>query len=589
MIDVRLAFGDLEKGVEDRLDEWTRDDAVSRLWARDTSLWSPDPETPELADRLGWIGLPEAAEAALPALASLAGAVAPWMTDLVLLGMGGSSLAPEVVAKAIGGAGLPLTVVDTTHPRTIRDMEWIHPANTLFVVASKSGTTVETLSLFQHFWSRVREISESPGDHFIAITDPDTPLATLGEQRDFLAVVEAPPDVGGRFSALSPFGLVPAVLMGVELSPLVESALEIADACRDTPRDNPAFRLAAALAEATLGGRDKATFVTSNPFEALPDWLEQLIAESTGKEGRGIVPIAHEPEREPSEYGDDRLFVGVVAPPESVAEAEQWGEVDDSLRRLDALEGAGHPVVRVEVDALDDLLGLFFVWEIAIAMVGAAMDVNPFDQPDVELAKRLAKQAMTRPAPEVDVDPTEAPNPDPTGADRDETDGGELDLAWDVPYYGHAGSGTGAPDPDTLTTVVGDFLALVSPGDYIAIHAYLPGGDSEELEALADLRGALSEATGVATTLGYGPRFLHSTGQLHKGGPPGGVFLQLVDDAGVHAPVPGTDYTFHQLIRAQARGDVEALESLERRVLRVRVSPAVEGIRRLIRLVEHVS
>jgi transaldolase/glucose-6-phosphate isomerase len=502
------------------------------------------------------------------------------MTDLVLLGMGGSSLAPEVMARALGGAGLPLTVVDSTHPQTVLDMGWLFPANTLFVVASKSGSTLETMSLFHHFWSRVRDVTDSPGEHFIAITDPGSSLAELARERGFLAVVESPPDVGGRFSALSPFGLVPAVLMDIGLEPLIASAVEAADACRAEPRDNPGLRLGAALAELARAGRDKVTFVTSNAYEAVPDWLEQLIAESTGKDGKGIIPIAHEPEFEPDDYGDDRLFVGVVAPAEAIEEAEQWGEPDDSLRRLDALEASGHPVVRVEVDAIEDLLSLFFVWEVAVAMAGAALGIHPFNQPDVQLAKALAQRAMSG-----DSTP---PQGGGTGSDDAEGDaeGTDLDLAWDVAYYGHAGSGPGGVNVDELTREMSAFLEAIGPGDYVAIQAYLPGGDPEELEALGALRETITRTTGAATTLGYGPRFLHSTGQLHKGGPDSAVFLQLVDDAAAHVPVPGTDYTFHQLIRAQARGDLEAMEQRGRRGLRVRVGPAAEGIRRLIQLIE---
>ncbi|MFV1987329.1 MAG: hypothetical protein ACC682_08600 [Gemmatimonadota bacterium] len=580
MIDVRFQLGEYADAVAARLATWEDEDAAGRLWRRDTTLWSPDPATPELTNRLGWLDLPEIAEALLTDLGVLVDSVAPWMTDLVLLGMGGSSLAPEVLARAIGGGGgLPLTVMDTTHPQTVRDMEWLHPANTLFVVASKSGTTLETLSLFRHFWSRVQEVSDSPGEHFVAITDPGSPLADLGRDRGFLAVVEAPPDVGGRFSALGPFGLVPAAIMGIELAPLVGAAAEAAEVCREPATDNPGLRLGAALAELAAAGRDKVTFVTSNPFEAVPDWVEQLIAESTGKDGKGIIPVAHEFPFEPDMYGDDRLFVGIVSPAEAIGEAEQWGETDDSIRRLDALAAAGHPIVRLEVDAIEDLLGLFFVWEVAVAMAGSAMDVHPFNQPDVQLAKELARRAMAG-------EPGDSRESDETAEESTQAEDGELDLAWDVPFYGHAGSSAGGADVDELANHVDRFLGMVEPGDYVAIQAYLPGGGAEELESLTALRKAITAATGAATTLGYGPRFLHSTGQLHKGGPGSGVFLQLADDAGAHVPVPGTEYTFHQLIRAQARGDFEAMEERGRRVMRVRVAPPSEGISRLIQLIE---
>ena len=592
MIDVQFALGSVGDAVSVRLEGWAQEDVASRIWDRDTSIWSSEP-APELGDRLGWLDLPGAGEDLIPVLGAIARDLPPWITDLVLLGMGGSSLAPEVLAHTIPGEGLPLSVMDSTHPRAVRDLGWICPANTIFLVASKSGTTMETLSLFRHFWSRTREVTDHPGDHFIAITDPDTPLAKLGEERGFLAVIEAPPDVGGRFSALGPFGLVPAALMGVELGPMIASAVEIADVCRDPGADNPGLRLGAAIAELALAGRDKLTVVTSEPYGSVPDWIEQLVAESTGKDGKGIIPVVGEPELDPEAYGDDRAFVGIVAAEEALREAAQWGEEDESIERLAALEAAGHPVIRVEVDDPVDLLGLFFVWELAVAGAGAALGVHPFNQPDVQLAKELAREAMFRgpagsgEAAGHDAPPDEAERePLGDGSRRAEADA-VVDLAWDVPEYGHVPAG-GEPSVDVhaLASEVERFLEATEPGDYVGIQAYLAGSDPDELEALAALREAVSAATGVATTLGYGPRFLHSTGQLHKGGPDSGVFIQIADDAPAHVHIPETETTFHELIRAQAEGDFRALEQRGRRVLRVRVGPTTDGIHRLIQLIE---
>jgi transaldolase/glucose-6-phosphate isomerase len=452
----------------------------------------------------------------------------------------------------------------------VRQLDWITPANTIFIVASKSGTTVETLSLFRHFWSRVTEAIDEPGAHFIAISDPGTKLVQLARERAFRAVFEAPSDVGGRFSALTAFGLVPAGLMGVDVLALLEAAREAADVCREDAADNPGARLGAILAEEAGAGRDKVTFVTSPEWAAFPDWAEQLIAESTGKAGRGIVPVAHEPPLAPDAYASDRLFVGIGPSAQAIAEAREWGDFDDAPERLDALGAAGHPVVRIRLDRPEDIGGLFFVWEVAVSLAGAAMGINPFDQPDVEIAKELARRAMEQGVGGEDIDPDRV-----------------LDLAWDVPPYGHAAAGT-QPDADAgaLLARVERMLGEVEPGDYVAIQAYLAGGDEDELDALQRLRAAITGTTGAATTLGYGPRFLHSTGQLHKGGPNNGVFLQLVDDAGPHVHVPEETFTFHQLIQAQALGDLGALVERGRRVLRVRMTPDDRGISRLQQLVD---
>lgn len=582
MIEIELSAGPHMEGVERRLREWVAEDAVARLWRRDPTLWSADPDTPELADRLGWLDLPEMSPALLGPLEELRASVPFWFTDLILLGMGGSSLAPEVIAHTMRGEGLPLTLVDTTHPAALRDLEWLRPANTIFVVSSKSGTTVETLSLFRHFWSRTAEVLDDPGEHFIAITDPGSPLAELGRERGFRAVFEAPPDVGGRFSALTPFGLVPAALAGADLPALLAEAGEAADACRDDVHLNPGFLLGAALGELALSGRDKVTFVVASDWAAFPDWAEQLLAESTGKEGRGIVPVVGEPPRPPDEYGEDRVFVGLLLGGDAAREAEQWGEADETPDLLDALEAAGHPTLRIRLEGSDELGALFFVWEVGVAMAGAVLGIHPFNQPDVQLAKRLARRAMAGGGAPEGGSPDAEPAEDAQVSDAD-----EIDLVWELPQFGHAPPRTPvAPDVDGIRARVEDFLAAVEPADYIAVQAFLAGGEEEE-GLLATLRAALAGATGAATTLGYGPRFLHSTGQLHKGGGDNCVFLQLVDDAGEHVHVPETDFTFRRLIRAQGLGDLQALGECERLALRVRVGgPEGLGLRRLIQLVE---
>ena len=591
MIEIELSPGRHGEDVERRLREWAEQDAVARLWRRDATLWSSDPETPELADRLGWLDLPETSPGALGPIEALRASVPFWFTDLVLLGMGGSSLAPEVISRIMPGEGLPLTLVDTTHPGAIRDLDWLRPANTLFVVSSKSGTTIETLSLFSHFWSRTAEVVEDPGEHFVAITDPGSPLAELARERGFRAVFEAPPDVGGRYSALGPFGLVPAALAAADLPALLDEAVVAADACRDDIRHNPGFLLGAALGELALAGRDKLTFEASPDWAAFPDWAEQLVAESLGKDGRGIIPIIDEPPRDPAAYGDDRVFVGLILAGEAAREAEQWGDADETPARLDALEEAGHPVVRMGLEQPGELGALFFVWEVGVATAGSILGIHPFNQPDVQLAKRLARRAMAGEAPSDGTRPDDPDTDSEVDAEADpdaDTEADEtVDLVWELPRFGHAPPrNPPPPDVDGIRTRVHDFLDEVEPTDYIAVQAYLAGGEEED-DLLTALRAALAGTTGAATTLGYGPRFLHSTGQLHKGGADNGVFLQLVDDAGAHVHVPESDFTFRRLIRAQALGDLGALAERERRTLRVRVGgPEGLGLRRLIQLVE---
>ena len=573
MIDIDFSLG-ATIDLEARFRDWTSTDAVQRLWDKDTTLWREDPTTPELADRLGWLDLPETSVSLIDSLRKLQSEIPFWITDLLLIGMGGASLAPQVIARTIGGEKLPLTLLDTTHPESIRDMDWLSPGNSVFIVASKSGTTIETLSLFQHFWSRTKEVVDNPGSHFIAVTDPKSPLADLAEAHQFRAVFEAPVDVGGRFSALSSFGLVPSGLVGVDVGSLLTYAREAREVCREPLRNNPGFQLGAALGELAMVGRDKVTFVTSSAWTAFPAWAEQLIAESTGKDNVGIVPIVDEPHFDPATYGSDRVFVGLLTTGEAALEAAQWGEEDHTPARMDALEAAGHPVIRIRLEEPEELGALFFIWEVAVAMAGSILSINPFDQPAVQLAKELAQEAMSGEITGEDISPDS-----------------ELDLGWDRPAFGHAISATPSqPAAGEFQETLHHFLASVKDGEYIGVHAYLRADDEEHEDMFAKLREALTRVTGAATTLGYGPRFLHSTGQLHKGGPNTGVFLQVMDNAATHLPVPESHYTFRQLVRAQAQGDFNALNQSDRRVLRIRVGPSDGvGLRRLVQLIDEVG
>ncbi len=537
-----------ERTVAERLRNWQQVDFSRRLWARDPTLWSPVP-VPELSDRMGWLTLPESMREHAGELTQFARAVRQSGTrHVVLLGMGGSSLAPEVFQRTFGNAaGHPaLIVLDSTHPDAVRAVESrIDLARTLVLVSSKSGTTTETLSLFRYFWHRTEHIA-ARGSHFAAITDPDTPLARLAGERGFLRTFEAPPDVGGRYSALTVFGLVPAALIGVDVHRLLDRARHMAETSGPhVPcSESPALALGAALGELALAGRDKVTFFASPSLEALPSWIEQLIAESTGKNGKGIVPVVDESPAAPGEYGKDRVFVGLQLSADRALELETL---------LDALEAAGQPVVRLRLDEAADVGREFFRWEVAVAAVGAVLGINPFDQPDVQLAKELAQQAM-----------------------HDQGGSGRRGLK-------------GSPEvrlerPQELVQAVRPWLAEVRPNDYVALHVYLASTQASSA-ALREIRRTLGESLHVATTAGYGPRFLHSTGQLHKGGPNSGVFLQIVDDPGHDLPVPETSYTFGTLIRAQAAGDLEALRQRGRRILSVSVGrDAANGLARVAEL-----
>lgn len=532
-------LGPAAKSVELRIQSWQDAHVGDRLWRGDPTLW-PAAAAPDVADRLGWLRLPETMRDALPALLKFAEEVrADGTRHVVVLGMGGSSLAPNVFRRIFGPReGYPeLLVLDSTHPDAIREVQSrIDPRHTLFVVSSKSGTTTEPLSFHRYFWEVLRAAGEAPERRFIAVTDPGTPLEKLAQDLKFRATFRALPTVGGRYSALTMFGLVPAALCGVDVLTLLDRARTMGAACAPSipVPENPALRLGATLGELATHGRDKLTFYASPSFAPFPDWIEQLVAESTGKTGKGIVPIVDEPMLAPEVYGPDRLFV----------EIEEGDGVNAALASHTArLEAAGHPVVRLRARELVDLGQEFFRWELAVASSGMILGIDPFDQPDVELAKELARRAMAPAAPG-------APTP-------------EVETV--------AGG-----DPAALSNAVRAWLATCRPGDYAGIQAYL-APSAETWSALEAIRRRTLERMHVATTLGYGPRFLHSTGQLHKGGPNTGLFLQLVDTPRQDLEVPGAGYTFGQLIRAQSLGDYQALRHKGRRVLRVDLGTDVAG------------
>lgn len=512
-----------------------------RLAAHDDALWGDDPAHRKVAaNRLGWLDVARTIAPRLDELEAFAAEVAAeGFTHAVLLGMGGSSLAPEVFRTTFGVAPgrLDLAVLDNTSPAAVRAIAATHDlARTLFVVASKSGGTIEVTSFEKHFWDAVSAVrGADAGRAFVAITDPGTGLEAHARARGYRRVFHNPPDIGGRYSALSVFGLLPSALIGADVRAMLAAAAgELAATAAD---GGEGLVLGAALGELALAGRDKMTLVASPAFASLGVWIEQLVAESTGKSGRGIVPVAGEPLAAPAAYGADRVFVALGAPSLPAAEASA----------LDALAAAGHPVIRWDSPAPTDLGADMVRWEVATAAASAVLGVDPFDEPNVSEAKAATKAVLERCLAE-----GRFPERVPAA-----THGA---MSAFVP----AGAASPGADPAAWLDAL---FAQAKDGDYFAVLAYLQRTDAREA-SLEAVRLAARGRMKLAGTLGYGPRFLHSTGQLHKGGAPNGVFLQVTADEG-DAPVPGEPFTFAVLRAAQAAGDFEVLETRGRRVLRV--------------------
>lgn len=546
-----------------RLRNFTDTQFVQRLWARDAGLWKSDTaHQAVIRARLGWLDVIGPMQQALTSIDTFVQEVRrDGLTHAVLLGMGGSSLAPEVFARTFGAAPgfLSLTVLDNTAPAAVAAVEQrLDPARTLFIVASKSGTTTEVAAFYHYFAQRMRAArGEGAGRHFIAITDADTPLEKLARAADFRRVFTNPADIGGRYSALSYFGLVPAALLGVDLSRLLQHAQTMASRCgADIPaQDNPGLRLGAALGELALGGRDKLTLVLAPEIASFGAWVEQLVAESTGKEGRGIVPIDAEPLGAAEVYRDDRVFVGMTGA--------------DAGAALDALVQRGHPALRWRADDPYALGGEFFRWEFATAVAGAILGVDPFDEPNVTESKDTTKQLLDQYQRARHFD-TAAPL----------SVGGNLKIFGDPTLLG---------DPAAPADALRALFARIGAGDYLALLAYLTPSAARDT-ALARLRLQLRDRLRVATTLGYGPRFLHSTGQLHKGGGNQGVFLTITADHPDDIAVPGQAYSFGVLNRAQALGDVMVLQRRGRRVVRVHIDGDIDrGLTELAAAVDNAT
>ena len=494
---------ELEPPIIERIEQASREEVAKRIWQKDESLWG-GPGVPEIGNRLGWLTISDKMLEHAPELDAFAAkAREDGFEHALLLGMGGSSLGPEVIRRSFGTVpgGLELHVLDSTDPGFILETERaVDIEKTMFIVSSKSGGTLETLSHMRYFYERAGR----NGDQFVAVTDPGSPLVEMARERGFRHVFEADPDIGGRYSVLSHFGMVPAALAGVNIEAMLQNAQVAEQNCAqfDSSQDNSGLWLGVVIGQLALLGRDKATFAVSEPIDSFGLWVEQLIAESTGKQGKGILPVAGEPIGDPDDYGDDRVFVYLRNADDPDKELDE---------KIDALGRAGHTILKLEAHGAADLGRIFFFSEFAVAVSGWVLGINPFDQPNVQEAKDNTNKVL---------EAGELPTPDPG-------------------------------DPREL-------LSGAAPPHYVAIMGYVEPSDEFDA-AVTELREAIRAKTKATTTFGYGPRFLHSTGQFHKGGPPTGLFLQLIHDGDEDVEIPEAGYTFGHLKNAQAVGDLLTL------------------------------
>jgi glucose-6-phosphate isomerase len=550
-VPLRLTTAD-QQAVDQLLERAVAERWVARLWQADTSLWTSDPSAARSIDnRLGWLDAPSGFRDRLPALEAFAqGVRQEGFEAAVVAGMGGSSLAPEVLVRSlpVGEAGIRVRTLDSTDPQAVRAAAGADdPRRALYLIATKSGTTTETLAFLAHFWQVQDDLhadipAAAAGQHFIAITDAGRSLDAIPHTDLFRHVFLNPSDVGGRYSALTYVGLVPGALMGLDLESLLDDAVLMTERCREPETRNPGLWLGATLGALAALGRDKLTFVIEPRIAAFGAWAEQLVAESTGKHGQGIVPVDGEELGEPAVYRDDRVFVRISGPDDGAWLARTGGA-------LDRLAQAGHPVIDLALAEGEGLGGEFVRWMFATAFAGAALGVNPFDEPNVTESKnntaRVLDEMHAGRRPEADVLAAERP----------------LALIGD-------GSLRQADREETLAAALDRHLQRLPATGYLAIQAYFAHTAGREA-ALRRLQRLLRDRTGRAVTVGYGPRFLHSTGQLHKGGPATGCFIQLTTDHPDDLPIPGRRETFGVLVDAQAAGDFQALEAHDLPVARV--------------------
>ena len=539
----------LASSVKATIADWQSKGKVKKLWDRDASLWTGDDE----AKWLGWLDIVEEQKAQHEQLDKFAKEVRTrGFEHILLLGMGGSSLCPEVLRMTFGR--IPhfptLHVLDSTDPAQVKSFEHqIDIPKTLFIVSSKSGSTLEPNIFKQYFFERTKQIvgSDKVGSHFIAITDPGSKMQQVAEHDKFLHIFFGRPPIGGRYSALSNFGMVPAAAMGLDTKKFLDRADEMVRSCgaSGSAEENPGVVLGIILGSAAVAGRDKVTIITSHGIADLGAWLEQLLAESTGKIGKGIIPVDREHLASPDVYGNDRVFAYLRLENETDAEQDA---------RVAAIEKAGHPVVRITMPDIYDLGAEFFRWEIATAVAGSIIGINAFNQPDVE-ASKIATRALTSEYEAKGSLPAEKPILEDSGIKLFTDEKNFADLA-------------GSASEKSLAGYLKAHLNRIHAGDYFAVLGYIQM-NAEHDQSLQAVRHAVRDKKHIATCLGFGPRFLHSTGQAYKGGPNSGLFLQITCDDAVELPVPGQKYTFGVVKAAQARGDFQVLAERGRRALRV--------------------
>lgn len=541
---------ELSDAVNAEIESWRAADNISRLWAKDSSVWTGDDE-----DKwLDWLDIVEVELGNVGKYRDFRSDIeSAGFTDVLLMGMGGSSLCPEVLALTFGKANFH--ILDSTVPSQVATVEnKLDLTKTLFIVASKSGSTLEPNCFKQYFFDKVAALvgTEKAGQQFVAITDPGSKMEQVAKDDGFRHIFYGKPQIGGRFSALSAFGMTAASSMGIDVEPFLNSAQDMVMACQSTdPAVNPGVLLGTIIGVGHKHGRDKLTIFASPEIHDLGAWLEQLIAESTGKEGVAVIPVDREPIQSAAEYGDDRLFAFLSVKGNAVFE-----------NQLRAIEASGHPVINIELDSIEALGQEFFRWEFATAVAGSIMKINPFNQPDVEAAKIEARKI---------TDEYEK-----TGALPDESpfyESGGISL-FSSPEYG--AQLTASSGGQSVETIVRAHLDNITTGDYFGLLGYIEM-DKENEETLSAIRTAVLERYKCATCVGFGPRFLHSTGQAYKGGANNGVFLQITSDDAADLPVPGQKFTFGIVKAAQARGDFQVLVDRGRRALRVHLGTDVKA------------
>lgn len=557
-----LSAGNCQTAFVNALEKLKNQNALKRLWEKDATLWkTEEAHTKIIYNSLGWLTVARFMKERVSDINEFANEIKDaGFNHLMLLGMGGSSLCPEVFRRTFGKQeGFPeLMVLDTTDPDTIADFESrIELEKTLFIVASKSGSTIEPLSFYKYFFNRVKSVKANVGENFIAITDPNTLMQKMAEEDNFRRIFINPSDIGGRYSALSYFGMLPAALMGLNVGELLLRAVAMMEDC-SLENENLGLSLGALMGACALEGKDKLTLVADERISSLGLWIEQLVAESTGKEGKGIVPIAGEDLADIDSYGDDRIFVSI-----HIGASDLYAN-----ERLTALAEKGFPVVHHTLQDEYDLCAEFFLWEIATAIAGTTLEINPFDQPNVQASKdntvALLNEFKIKGA---------LPQSEPTVTEDD------------FKLYGWT---TNLPNAEamSLDLCLKTFLQQIKSGDYVALLAYIQETDEHD-QLLHSVRLKLKERFNVATTTGYGPRFLHSTGQLHKGGADNGVFIQLTDDDRKDLSIPNEPYGFSILKQAQALGDFGSLEKRNRRAVRFHLGKdASAGLQRLLTILD---